>query len=280
MTIKAILTPALSIPLTGEVELVQRPGLPRNDKKQLEMHIAATLVSLLPTPLQEQMSNLRSSPADPPDVLVEVQGKPVGIEVGELVPQNRLERDDILDRATAQILEGLVLGEHTRDRVVFLHLVDSYSEKLKLKNCAQTLVTLLNAELRRETARSFVIPVPDELRRLIHSISVETYDLRGHPQIDREIEPLIVFSAEATFIRPDEDFPRILSHTLARKLRHDLAQETWLLIWTDNAAMSGVREELCAGIKAMLASQGCQYSRVFLLTFGFKNEATEIDFSK
>jgi hypothetical protein len=91
---------------------------------------------------------------------------------------------------------------------------------------------------------------------------------------------LIVFPAEATFIVPDEDLPIILSGTVGRKLQHDLARETWLLIWTDNQAMFGVREELYDHAKRLLTSRDCKYSRVFLFTFGPMGEMKEVDLSK
>jgi hypothetical protein len=239
------------------------------------MHVTSTLISLLPADEQAHIQNFRPNAADPPDILFEMNDKTVGIELAELVPSNRHGKDAILDNVRSRILELLVLGEHTKNRVVFLHPVDPYSEQLKLKDCAQAVATLLNTELKGRSDRSFVLTLPAELQQRFRSICIETYDLSGHFQVSNDSQPLIVFSAEATFIVPEEDFPKILSNTVGRKLQHDLVHETWLLIWTDNQAMSGVREELHAHAKKFLATRNCRYRRVFLATFGFKNEVTE-----
>jgi hypothetical protein len=93
------------------------------------------------------------------------------------------------------------------------------------------------------------------------------------------LKPLIVFDAEATYVVPEEDFPQILSATVGKKLLHDLAQETWLLVWTDNQAMSGARKELYTHTQKLLTGCNCKYSRAFLVTFGPKNEVMEVDLS-
>jgi hypothetical protein len=275
MAIKVILTPFFAMPLSSGVNFVQRPLLPRDDKQKLEMSVAGTLLSSLPANEQVCIRNLRPNPADPPDVLFDLNGTTIGIELVELVPRNRLGKDAVLDDIRDRILDLLVLGEPTKNRVIFLHLVDTYSEQLQIKDCAQAVAALINAELKSQRNRCIVPTLSPELRRWFHSICIETYDLNGHPQISREFQPLIVFSAEATFVIPDEDFPKILEHTVRRKLLHDLANDTWLLIWTDNQAMSGACEELFAHITRFLGSRTCNYKRVFLATFGFMNEVKE-----
>lgn len=279
MAIKAILTPSFVMPLSPGVNIVLRAGLPRNDKQKLELSVAEKLLSLLQATEELGVKNLRPNLTDPPDVHVELDGTTVGIELVELVPRNRRGKDAFLDDIRDRILDCLELGEHTKNRVIFLDLVDSYSEQLQIKGCAQAVSTLLNTELKNQSNRSLVPTLSSELRQWFRSVWIETYDLCGHPQVSSELHPLIVFSAEATFLIPDEDFPAILEQTVRRKLQYDVVNNTWLLIWTDNQAMSGTREELCTHIGRILNSQKCKYKRVFLVTFGFLPQMMEIDLS-
>jgi hypothetical protein len=279
MTIKAILTPYFAMPLSGGTFFVQQPDLPRNDKQALEMHVASTLLSSLPTDQQANIQSLRSNTDDPPDVFIDVGGQTLGIEIAELVPRNQHGKDAVLDSVRNHILERLILGESTRNRVVFLHTHDAHADKLKLKGCAEAVAALLNKELASHRERWFVLPLPAELQPSFRAIIVETYDLSGHPQVNDKLKPLIVFDAEATYVVPEEDFPQILSATVGKKLLHDLAQETWLLVWTDNQAMSGARKELYTHTQKLLTGCNCKYSRAFLVTFGPKNEVMEVDLS-
>lgn len=282
MTIKAIITPYFSAPLSEGTFFVLGHGLPRNDKQTLEMHVASTLISSIPADERACIHNLRPNevkgkPDDPPDVLFEIEGRTVGIEIAELVPRNRHGKNAVLDNVRDCILELLVPGEHTMNRVVFLHTNHAYSDNLKLKGCAEVVADLLNKELVSHKERWFVLPLPAELQPLFRAITIETYDLSGHPQVNDKSRPLIVFDAEATYVVPEEDFPQILSATVGKKLLHDLARETWLLVWTDNQAISGAREELRTHTQSFLINRNCKYSRFFLVTFGFKNEVMEID---
>lgn len=149
MTIKAILTPYSAMPLSGGTFFVQPPDLPRNDKQALEMHVASTLISSLSTDQQANIQNLRPNTDDPPDVFI---------------------RNHILER--------LILGDSTRNRVVFLHTNDAHADKLKLKGCAEAVAALLNKELASHRERWFVLPLPAELQPSFRAITVETYDLR------------------------------------------------------------------------------------------------------
>lgn len=277
MTIKAVLTPFFATPKSSRTFFVRRPELPRNDKRSLEIYVASTLISLLPIEQQSNAQNLRSNADDPPDVFVDLDARNVGIEIAELVPRNRHGKDAVLDSFRKRILELLAPGEHTRNRVVFLRTYDAHSEKLNLMGYAEAVAALLKKELASRKERFLNLPLSAQLQSVFRAITVQTHDLRGHPQVDQELQPLLVFDAEGTYLVPEEDFPQILSATLEKKLLHDLAGETWLLIWTDNSAMAAACEELRAHTQRLLTSCSCKYSRAFLLIFGLKNEAYEVD---
>ncbi len=51
----------------------------------------------------------------------------------------------------------------------------------------------------------------------------------------------------------------------SRKLQHDLAGPTWLLVWSHHPAIGAVREDILTKIKSYLSQQNVRYNHVFYL---------------
>ncbi len=254
--------------LHGTAVLVSGKALDRSHKAALELNLANFLLRSLTAEEGITVTEIRSNPNDPPDVLFEVGEQTLGMELAELLPENRLERDDILRRVKQKVLALLQFSEKTKDWVVTIWLVDDYASRISLPHCETALATALDAFFVRVTpnARSRAeIPVPGALDDYVDLITVEPCDLSGDPRVRSRIEPLIVFTAQHTNVVPDREFPQLIHQVVQRKELHDLTMPTWLLLWSNHYAFGPLRDHLVKHIDQYLTTHPSKYARVFYL---------------
>lgn len=253
--------------MTGTMQFVppQNP-MPRRDNAELEMRVAGELISVIRSASSHLLENLRPNHDDPPDVLVDVDGGTIGIELTEILPPNRLERDHVLASFRNSVIQQLNVGEQTRNRVVRIFMVDCYAEKLRPRRFTKPLARLLNEFFATDSARQECsIPVTDELAGLISRIIIQEEDLTGDPRITQPDHPLIIFDAQDTLIVPEDDVPRMLEAALRDKFAHDVDETQWLLVWSNHPVIASVRQEITQGIGQCVALCAPRYGRIFYL---------------
>jgi len=128
-----------------------------------------------------QFDRLRSNPADPPDVLCQIGDAEIGIELTELAPVRRYEKDQILVSLRRQILADLEIGDGTRDTWIQIFFKNDYAEKLRPGRCGKQLAVLLAGFLGgpRTTGR---LTIPEDLSSIIDSVTVRKADLEADPR--------------------------------------------------------------------------------------------------
>ena len=260
---------------TGSAELIRLPGteLPRHDKKLLELTVATRLLGALDKD-QYNVSGVRSNPSDPPDVLFALDAQPIGIELTELLPPNRFEKDSVICNFRRSILDQLSTCEQSRNKAVHVLFVDTYSEKIRTKRREK-----LVARVARMLEEFFVqadkipgifriFPSPPELSHLIAHVMIQNVDLSKDPRITHPDQPLIVFDAQNTLMFPDEDLPKIVKKTICRKevicrkAFNDLSIPTWLVLWNIHPALANVRDEVRRTIRTEVLQGRLPYSKI------------------
>ena len=241
-------------------------SLDRSDKARLEVGLASILLKSLNSFEGLSFANVRANSNDPPDVLVEFDGI-LGIELSELLPPNRLERDAILKRVRGDILKDLILSKHSRDWVITVILSDDYSNKLRLGNLAPMLSNAMNCFFNSETQsqRTTSIPVPSNVGGVVRRVDCVKCDLSNDGRITTRDEPLIVFSAQNTFVVPDRDFPVLLDQIIGKKGLQALSTKTWLLLWSNHYSFGPLEDQLIHHIGMYLDSGNLKYDRIFYL---------------
>ena len=108
--------------MAGTLKYVPVPQLPRHDKGLLERTIATTFLTHLSQRDGLTIADVQSNASDPPDVTFTYNGQLRGMELSELVPENRFEKDSIIRRLRRDIIAGLTLGDHTAGFVITIFL--------------------------------------------------------------------------------------------------------------------------------------------------------------
>ena len=263
--------------LRGAAQFVPGRALPRHDKRALELMLAQTVLGSLGARESPCPADVRSNPDDPPDVLFSLAGKQLGLELAELLPDNRLERDAIIKQTKANILARLSLGRLTRDWVVTVMLRDDYARRLRPR-FAEALAATLTTHLGRSSScrHPATISLPTELQSSIRLVRIEPYDLTGDPRIRARDEPAIVFTAQHTNVVPDREFPTLMSSVIGRKARHSLAGPTWLLLWSHHFAFGPLEADIVRHVDQFVQSHPPPYGRIFYLHLHHEPSITEI----
>lgn len=240
----------------GGAKLLPGLPLPRHDKRAIERTLADTLLRSLAKDGEAAIAVIRSNPDDPPDVLFEINQQTVGLEIAELLPENRLERDAIIAKLKRRIVQKLALGPHTRDWVVTVMLADDYAAKIRLR-CEDELVAALNEFFSSYTGvrAAKELPIPSRVEHAIRRIHAVPWDLTGDPRVESRDHPLVIFSAQHTNVVPDRDFPAMLEAVVGRKARHDLAIRTWLLLWSNHYGFAPLNDELVRSYRGLCAGE-------------------------
>jgi hypothetical protein len=246
------------------------PVVPRASKQETELYIGGLLLRSLGETEGHSITGVRSvEPGkDPPDVHFHFDGKPRGLEVTELVPEDRFGRDAILRRFRAGILKRLTLSEKTRDWVVTIMLADDYAKKISMPDPTEALASTLESFFQSvgERSRSSQrLVIPPALEGSIHAIVVRWWDLSGDPRTSDPQEPLIEFSAAHTQLVPERDFPRLIDERLGRKRKARLQIPTWLVVWSEHYALGSFTKEIIACMERYRLGTDLPYERLFYL---------------
>jgi hypothetical protein len=278
MTKKAIISIDLAA-LAGTMRFVPGTPLPRHDKRLLERSLAGFFLAHLSQREGCAFSDVFSSPSDPPDVTFIYAGQRRAMELSELVPENRFEKDAILRNLRRDVLAGLRLGEHTSGFVVTIFLTNDYSARIRPGRIHASLAEALNGFFARNDPVTQSVAVPESVRDIVTRISIFREDLAGDPRLGDPREPLIVFGAQHTILIPEDDCPTIVASRLSRKGRHDLSEPTWLVLWTTHHALDACRNQLDNAIAFYLQRHPVKYERIFHLHLFPGSGATEFPVS-
>lgn len=261
--------------LAGTLKFIPGPQLPRSDKKTLELMIAKTFLSHLSSHEGSKNDMFRSSDSDPPDILFRYNGDEKGLELAELAPVNRLEKDSIIKRLKRDIVSCLNLGNHTRGYVVNILLANDYADKLRPGRIHKELAEVLNELFAEHDRATEHVDVPKVLKHIVKHITVFKEDLTGDPRIENDNEPLIIFGAQSTLLIPEDDCPSIVEKRLSRKGLHDLDMPTWLVLWSNHHSLHSLRDGLDNAIGCYLKKHPMNYERIFHLHLFPSSGATE-----
>lgn len=249
--------------VVGSMEFVPGVQLPRNDKRMLEMIVARSFLELWAETKGLRVASLRSNEDDPPDLLFECEGQLVGLELTELVPESRLEKDAQIRQLRKEILSVMSLGPESQDHVVHIDLVNDYAPQLNAKRLAGPLARLLESFLSEQHGDEMSIPVPEYMRDVVKSIWIQRSDLEGDSRIQHRNEPLVLFGAQNTFIIPSDDCPAMAKASLDRKRIMKVTPPAWLILWSNHQALAGLRDELDDAIGHALQQTRVSFERVF-----------------
>jgi hypothetical protein len=239
-----------------------------SDKPTLERQCATTLLQHVRAASGLDVQNIRSNPSDPPDIFFESNSVTIGIEVVQIVPENRRGKDHQLNALRGRILDRLPIGELTRDWAVNIILADSYAPRISIARDADDhLATVIAGFLRqpKNDQREYSLAVPETLRRFVHALSAMRSSLGADPRLRELSAPLIIFSVQGTKIVPDDDFPVLLDAIVLPKMKQDLAGPTWLLMWSSHHSLLPMTDELVAHMERWLFPFSGTYDRMFYL---------------
>lgn len=259
----------------GTLKFVPGLQLPRHDKRLLERTIAATFLTHLSQRDGSVVADVQSHATDPPDVTFSYNGQLRGMELSEILPENRLEKDSIIRRLRRDILSQLALSDSTAGFVVTIFLADDYARRIRPGRIDQALAHALANFFAQGDSQTNVIKVPQHIQDTVTSISVFREDLRGDPRLEDDREPLLVFGAQSTMLVPEDDCPAMIESRLSRKSLLNLAIPTWLLLWSNHRSLISVRDELDNAIGTYLRSRPMRYERIFHLHLFSSGGATE-----
>ncbi len=273
VTKKAVISIDLAS-MAGTLNYVPGPQLPRHDHDLLELTIANTFLAYLSQRDASAVADVDKGP-DPPDLTFTYNGQFRGIELSELIPENRFEKDDIIRKLRRNVISRLTLGDNTRGCVVTIFLTDDYSTKLRPGRIDSILADALTRFFDRGDSDAKIMEVPDQIHDVVTRISVFREDMKGDPRLEDDREPLILFGAQSTMLIPEDDCPAMVESRLSRKGLHDLDCPTWLLLWSSHHALASLRDELDNAIGCYLRSRPMDYERVFHLHLFPNGGATE-----
>lgn len=274
VTKKAIVSIDLAT-TAGTLKFVPGPQLPRHDKSLLERTIANTFLAHLSQREGLAIADVRSNEEDPPDVTFSYNGQYRGMELSEILPENRLEKDSIIRKLRCDIISRLSLSDKTAGFVVTIFLTDDYATRFRPGRIDHTLADALAHFFDQDDRIATTIEVPQHIQDIVSHISVFREDMAGDPRLQDDREPLIVFGAQSTMLVPDDDCPMIVKTRLSRKGLHDLAVPTWLVLWSNHHSLASQRDELDNAIASYLRSRPMKYERVFHLHLFADSGATE-----
>lgn len=252
--------------MVGSLQL-QQPShpLPQDNNQNLELAVANRFLAVVQHYSSHSFSPARTNPADPPDVLFDHDGEETGLELTELVPPNRRQKDAILQSVRSDILGELEIGPNTRNRVISISMANDYQERLRPKKLGSQIAKLLNDVLRDLDQDKHLVALPPTLQGVLSHVSVCHEDLAGDERIEQEDHPLLIFGAQHTLIVPDDDIPDMLETAFGRKLKHDLSGPTWLLVWNSHPAIGAVRDQIISQLRPCLSKPDIKYQHAFYL---------------
>jgi hypothetical protein len=247
----------------------------RADKAALERHLAGTLAVSVAEFEGKSASYLRSCVPDPPDVLVNYDTREIGIEVAELLPPNRLEKDGIIARMRREIVGQLHLGEQTTNLIFQIFFWDDYATDFRPGRIGPAIGKAVNEFCNQNPGEKGTVPVPNDIADAVALITFERQDLSVDPRIAVSNEPLLIFGTQATLLCPEDDCPQIVATVMDRKCVHSVAMPTWLLLWTEHHAICPILEDMRAAITDYLQQHTHPYERVFHLHLGSEKGVVE-----
>lgn len=251
--------------MAGTLSFVPGHQLPRHDKGVLERSIASTFLIHLSHRDGSTFADVESNPKDPPDVTFTYNGEPRGMELCEILPENRLEKDSIIHKLRRAIISRLMLGEATSGFVFTIFFVNDYAARIRPGPIEAALANALNNFFDHGDPQAKTIEVPEQIKNIVARIGVFREHLKGDPRLEDDREPLLVFGAQSTMLIPEDDCRTMVESRLSRKGLHDQAIPTWLLLWSSHHALVLVRANLDDAIGFYLQSHPLNYERVFHL---------------
>lgn len=227
-------------------QLIQSKQLfSRKDKRDLELKIGSEFLSIIAKNPKVQISNIRPNDYDPPDILFSINGVEHGMELSELIIDNRVEKDILIQSAKNKILSNLVFDDKTRNLIVSITLENDYAKKINPQKVSTLILGYLNDLLSREENE---ISKMDFLPGT--KILVQTYrgDLTGDPRIESVNQPLIVFSAQNVSFVPDDDIPIMVNDRLSEKCTQSVISPCLLFLWSNHFSLRLYDKEILVSI--------------------------------
>jgi hypothetical protein len=261
--------------MVGTLEYLPGLQLPRHDKQLLERTVASAFLASLARADGSIVADLQSARPDPPDVIFTHNEKPRSMELCELVPENRFEKDAIIRKLRREILAALKIGEHTAGYAITIFLTDDGATQIRPGRIAPALARALTDYFERGAPEDGWIQVPEKATGTVRSINATREDLRGDPRLEDDRQPLIMFGAQDTYFTPERDFPLLVESRLSTKGLHDLPSPTWLLLWSQHHAFAPYRKELNDAIGHYLERLPMKYERIFHLHLCHASSSTE-----
>ena len=94
------------------------------------------------------------------------------MELSEILPENRLEKDSIIRRLRRDIISHLTLSEDTQGFVVTISLTDDYVTRLRPGRIDRVLADALADFFDHGDPRANIIEVPLKIQNIVTRISV------------------------------------------------------------------------------------------------------------
>lgn len=256
----------------GTMQYVGGRQLPRDTRSEplVERHLANLLVSAIGHGEGVAIGEVRTNRPDPPDVVVDYGGQSIGVEVTELLPSYRLEKDAIIRQLRRDTLAQLPIGPNTRDLVINVNCRDDYAKEFRPGRWVGPMLgKSLAAFLDGEVHGRGTIALSPKLAIAVSSVSYfRDENVPANPLILRKDEPLILFGAQCTPINPTADFPVMVAERLDRKCGHKVDRTTWLLLWSEHYSMEQFQLDIVTALRAYFAVRQSPYQRTFYFHYG------------
>lgn len=249
----------------GTMRHVAGSQLPRDDKPQLEQRLANVLLTAIGRIEGVDFIESRINRPDPPDVTSVYGGKTIGIEISELMPSYRLEKDAIIRQLRSDALAQLEIGLHTRDLVFNVSCHDDYAKQFRP---GRWVGPLLGQTLSGQVGDRGAVALPPKLQTVVSSVTCFRDANVANNTLVKENEPLILFGAQNTSIDPVADFPSMVAERLDRKCQYRFDRPTWLLLWSWHFSMSGFGPQVGDSLQSYFAQRLSPYHRVFYFHYG------------
>ncbi len=233
------------------------------EKKKRELFVAKQFLCQLAERENATLNDIQINDTDPPDVVFDWNETRFGLEITELLPRKRRDKDAVIrlfrkhfeDRSAQHPMRG--------DRIIRIRFVNDHAEKLTLPRGLSGLVTEIEGRINDESL-PLSIKIPSECCRVIHSICIEGVQLCDHPNRIAGSGPILLFPADDTALIPEDDIPKIVKLTVDSKLIQDVAKNTWLLVFCHHPALAGFENMIAeAFVQRVSAINRPTYSRLF-----------------
>ena len=238
-----------------------------SEKESREMFVGYGFLHALAKKESASVTNIRSNRDDPPDVLFDWNGIKKGLELTELMPENRRRKDVKLNTLRRGILSAIDRSKDNSDCAIVISFIDDYGANAWIETNGAELGRYLDTFLRDNFVG--IVPVPARFAGIVRTIHFIRDVFSDHPLRENPNDPIIQFPAQSTAMIVEDDIPAIVAKALSPKLLRSAAALSWLILWNVHRSLAELHHEIATAMQSVLRSHSAiAYERVFHCSIG------------